>query len=224
MIEQLRIGAHVFSSDGKQVGSLSRIVVSGAELTVTELAVDPGPHLSELLEPGGLDKSRDRAVPVSLVREVSDSGITLTCDPVAFAGLPLFERRQYVEAPVEAGHSRFRVGEVLNYLASAYGLGAAPYLPDTEEITFDLAPGSDALPEDVPVWRNSPHEEIGVVERTLADSTTQRVTGLVIRRKSIDDRLVIVPASAITTVEDGVAHVELTDEELDHLQIYEDDK
>jgi hypothetical protein len=58
----------------------------------------------------------------------------------------------------------------------------------------------------------------------LADSTTQRVTGLVIRRKSIDDRLVIVPVSAITTVEDGVAHVELTDEELDHLPLYEDDK
>lgn len=224
MIEQLRIGAHVFSSDGKQVGLLSRIVVSGAELTVTELVVDPGPHLSELLEPGGMDKSRDRAVPVSLVREVSDSGIALTCDPVAFAGLPLFERRQYVEAPVEVGHSRFRVGEVLNYLASAFGLGAAPYIPDNEEITLDLAPGSDALPEDAPVWRNSPREEIGVVERTLADSTTQRVTGLVIRRKSIDDRLVIVPVSAITTVEDGVAHVELTDEELDRLPLYEQDK
>jgi sporulation protein YlmC with PRC-barrel domain len=224
MIEQLRIGAHVFSSDGTQVGSLSRIVVSGAELTVTELVVDPGPHLSELLEPGGMDKSRDRAVPVSLVREVSDSGIALTCDPVAFGGLPLFERRLYVEAPVEAGHSRFRVGEVLNFLASAFGLGAAPYIPDNEEISLDLAPGSDALPEDAPVWRNSPREEIGVVERTLADFTTQRVTGLVIRRKSIDDRLVIVPVSAITTVEDGVAHVELTDEELDHLQIYEDDK
>ena len=53
MIEQLRIGAHVFSSDGKQVGSLSRNVVSGADLMVTELVVDPGPHLSELLEPGG---------------------------------------------------------------------------------------------------------------------------------------------------------------------------
>jgi sporulation protein YlmC with PRC-barrel domain len=224
MIEQLRIGAHVFSSDGKQVGSLSRIVVSGADLMVTELVVDPGPHLSEALEPGGLDKSRDRAVPVALARQVTEDGIILSCDTVAFARLPLFERRQYVEAPVEAGHSRFRVGEVLNYLASTFGLGAAPYLPDTEEITFDLAPGSDALPEDAPVWRNAPHEEIGVVERTLADSTTQRVTGLVIRRKSIDDRLVVVPASAITTVEDGVAHVDLTDEELDHLPLYKDDE
>ncbi|HEU5346896.1 MAG TPA: PRC-barrel domain-containing protein [Ktedonobacterales bacterium] len=223
MIEQLRIGARVFSSDGKQIGALSRVVVSRAELMVTALVVDPGPHLSELLEPGGLDKSRDRTVPVALAREVTDDGITLNCDPAAFARLPLFERREYVDTPVEAGHSRFRVGELVNYLASAFGLGAAPYVPDTEEITLDLAPGSDALPDDAPIWRNTPREEIGVVERTLADAATQRVTGLVMRRHSIDDRLVVVPASVITSVEDGVAHVELTDEQLDHLPLYEDE-
>jgi sporulation protein YlmC with PRC-barrel domain len=223
MIEQLRIGAHVFSSDGKQIGTLSRIVVSGADLVVTGLVVDPGAHLGELLEPGGLDKSRDRTVPVALAK-ITDAGITLACDPAAFARLPLFERHQYVDAPVEAGHSRFRVGEVVNYLASAFGLGAAPYVSENEEITFDLAPGSDALPDNAPVWRNTPHEEIGAVERTLADAATQRVTGLVIRRNSIDDRLVIVPADAISSVEDGVAHVELTDEELDHLPLYKDEQ
>jgi sporulation protein YlmC with PRC-barrel domain len=223
MIEQLRIGAHVFSSDGKQIGTLSRIVVSGADLVVTGLVVDPSAHLGELLEPGGLDKSRDRAVPVALAK-VTDAGITLACDTPAFARLPLFERHQYVDAPIEAGHSRFRLGEVVNYLASAFGLGAAPYVSENDEITFDLAPGSDALPDNAPVWRNTPHEEIGAVERTLADAATQRVTGLVIRRKSIDDRLVIVPADAISSVEDGVAHVELTDEELDHLPLYKDDR
>jgi sporulation protein YlmC with PRC-barrel domain len=223
MIEQLRIGAHVFSSDGKQIGTLSRIVVSGADLVVTGLVVEPSAHLGELLEPGGLDKSRDRTVPVALAK-VTDAGITLACDTAAFARLPLFERHQYVDAPVEAGHSRFRLGEVVNYLASAFGLGAAPYVSENDEITFDLAPGSDALPDNAPVWRNTPHEEIGAVERTLADAATQRVTGLVIRRKSIDDRLVIVPADAISSVEDGVAHVELTDEELDHLPLYKDDR
>lgn len=223
MIEQLRIGAHVFSSDGKQIGALSRIIVSGAELVVAGLVVEPNTHLAELLEPGGLDKPRDRTVPVALASEVNDAGVTLTCDAAAFAQLPLFERQQYVDAPVEAGHSRFRVGEVVNYLASAFGLGAAPYVSENEEITLNLAPGSDALPANAPVWRNTPHEEIGSVERTLADAATQRVTGLVIRRNSIDDRLVIVPADAISSVEDGVAHVELTDEELDHLPLYTDD-
>lgn len=224
MIEQLRIGAHVFSSTGKQVGTLSRIVVSGDDLVVTHLVVDPGERLSELLEPGNLDKSRDRTVPIALAREINNAGITLTTDAAAFAALPLFERHQYVDAPIEPGASRFRVGELVNYLASTFGLGAAPYQPENEEITFNVSPGSSVIPENAPIWRNTPHEEIGAVERTLADATTQRVTGLVIRRRSIDDRLVVVPVDAITSFEDGVAHVELTDEELDHLPLYTGDE
>lgn len=224
MIERLRIGARVYSNDGKQIGTLSRIVVSGEDLTVTGLVVDPGAHLSELLEGGSLEKPHARAVPVALARSVNEEGVRLSCDLATFAKLPLFERHQYVDAPVEPGNSRFRVGELVNYLASAFGLGAAPYQPDNEEITFDLAPGSDSLPERAPVWRVTPHEEIGVVERTLADTTTQRLTGLVVRRNSIDERLVIVPAAAIASIEDGLAHVELTDEELDQLPPYEGDK
>ncbi|HEY7850718.1 MAG TPA: hypothetical protein VIC27_11675, partial [Ktedonobacterales bacterium] len=138
MIEQLRIGAHVFTSDGKQVGTLTRIVVSGADLIVTGLVVDPTVPLGELLEPGSLEKSRDRTAPVALVREVNDTGVMLTCDTAAFAKLPLFERHEFEDAPVEPGRSRFRVGELVNYLASAFGLGAAPFSPDNEEITFDL--------------------------------------------------------------------------------------
>lgn len=224
MIEQLRIGAHVFGSDGKQLGALSRIVVSGEQYTVTGLVVAPNTRLAELLEPGSLEQSRDRSAPVSLVREVKESGIYLTCDAAAFAALPLFERHQYVDAPIEPGASRFRLGDLVNYLAAAFGLGAAPYTPENDEITFDLAPGSAELPANAPVWRNTPHEEIGVVEWALADSATQQMTGLVIRRRSIDDRLVIVPVAAITSVSTGVAHVELTDEELDHLPLYESDK
>ncbi len=223
MIEQLRIGARVFSSDGKQIGTLSRIVVTGTDLVVTGLVVDPGANLGDLLEAGGMDKPRDRTAPVALAREVNENGVILTCDTAEFLKLPLFERHQYVDAPVEPGARRFRVGELVNYLASAFGLGAAPYIPDTEEITLDLAPGSAAIPANAPVWRVTPHEEIGVVERTLADAASQRVTGLVIRRKALGDRLVVVPVAAIASVEDGVAHVELTDEALDQLPLYHDD-
>lgn len=223
MIEQLRIGAHVFSSDGKQVGTLSRIVVAGDDRVVTHLVVNPGTHLAAMLEPGSFDKSRDRTVPVALAHDVSDTSIHLTCDAAAFAKLPLFERRMFVDAPIETGASRFRMGELVNYLASAFGLGAAPYLSESEQVTFDMAPDASMIPASAPVWRTTPHEEIGVVERTLADATTQQVTGLVIRRHSIDDRLVIVPVEAIASFEDGVAHVELSDEQLDHLALYESD-
>lgn len=224
MIEQLRIGAHVYGSDGKQVGELSRIVVTGADLIVTGLVVDPGSHLSELLEAGSLDKLRDRNVPITLAHVQPDGRIHLTIDAPAFLKLPLFERHQYTDAPVEAGGSRFRVGELVNYLASAFGLGAAPYSPDNEEIIQDLSPDSTAIPEHAPVWRIDPHEQIGVVERTLADEQTQRITGLVIRLDAIDGQHVVAPTTSIVSFEDGVAHVALTDEELDQLPLYTGDE
>jgi sporulation protein YlmC with PRC-barrel domain len=220
MIEQLRIGAHVLSSDGKQVGELARIVVTSDTPAVTHLVVDPGGRLSELLEPGSLDKPRDRLVPIDQARAITESEITLGCDAAAFAAMPLFERHEYIDAPVSATGSRFRLGELVNYLASAFGLGGAPYIPDTDAIAFNVSADSDVIPENAPVWRMTPHEEIGVVERTLADMASQRLTGVVIRRASIDDRLVIVPIASIASFDDGVAHVNLTDEELDHLTPY----
>lgn len=220
MIERLRIGAHVTSSDGKQVGDLSRIVVTSGEPTVTHLVVDPGANLGDLLEPGNLDRPRERLVPVALARSVSESDIALDCDAGAFAKLPLFERHEYVDAPNSPTGSRFRLGELVNYLASAFGLGAAPYIPDTEGIAFNIAADASVIPDNAPVWRVEPHEEVGEVERTLADSATQRVTGVVIRRAVGDDQLVVVPIAAIANFEDGVVHVRLTDQELDHLAPY----
>lgn len=225
MIERLRIGAHVYAADGKRVGALSRVVVAGPEPRVTHLVVEPSVEvtgLGELLSPGGMAKPRDRTVPVELTRDVSEERITLTCDEAAFAQLPIFERREYADAPVEPGASRFRMGDLVNYLASTFGLGGAPYVPETEETLLNEAAGAASIPRDTPVWRNTPHEEIGVVVRTLADSATQQVLGLVIRRATMQEDVVIVPAGAITAIEDGVARVEMTDEELDHLPQYDE--
>lgn len=219
MIERLRIGAHVFDRNHKQVGTLSRIVVTGQDLIVSGLVVDPGAHLGNLLAPGSLDKLRDRSVPIDQAQIHADGSIALTCDAATFAALPLFERHHYEDMPVEPGHSRFRVGELVNYLASTFGLGAAPYSPDNEEITFDMSADSAAIPAHAIVWRVDTKEKIGEVERTLADAETQRVIGLVIRRDS-DDALVIAPAECIVSFDDNIAHVSLSDEEYDSLPPY----
>jgi hypothetical protein len=229
MIEQLRIGAPVFTSDGERAGTLERIVLSGeqpgeeGERQVTSLVVDPGfRDLGELLSPGSVEKPRARTVPIELAVSVQESGIRLSCDPAAFEALPLFERREYIAAPIEPDGRRFRWGEIINYAAAAFGLGAAPYMSDRQATTFNETAGSAELPARAAVWRIAPHEEIGQIERTLVDSTTDRVTGFVLRREGMGESLVMLPVEAITSIEDGVAHVSLTDEELDQLEPYEE--
>jgi hypothetical protein len=229
MIEKLRIGAPVYTSDGARAGALERIVLSSdpagapGERHVASLVVDPGfRDLGELLSPGSVEKPRARTAPIALAISVEEDAIRLSCDAKAFTTLPFFERHAFIADPVEPEGRRFRWGDIINYAAAAFGLGAAPYQPETEATTLDEAAGSASLSARAPVWRAEPHEEIGQIERTLVDSATERVTGFVLRRERLDEALVTLPVEAITSIEDGVAHVSLTDTELDQLEPYAD--
>ena len=65
--ESLRIGTHVFASDG-ECGELLRVIVDPVAQAVTHLVVAPGHH------PG-----LGRLVPVDMVDAVEDDGIRLRC-------------------------------------------------------------------------------------------------------------------------------------------------
>jgi uncharacterized protein YrrD len=229
MIEDLRIGAAVTDASGARLGALTRVILDGTTDTVVGLVVDPGLVRSgNLLAPGGWERPRERVLPTQLVAEVTEDGVRLSCDEAAFAQLPLFEHEQYTSVnPADLGTperwSRFQVGDLINYAAAEFGLGGAPYLPPAE-ITRSEPPTAGAIAEGTAVWRVAPHERIGEVERVLADAATQRVSSLVIRRGGLPHRRVLLPAAAISSVEDGVVHIHLSDAELDALAPYVPDR
>ena len=221
MIEDLHIGARVRASEGTRIGKLTRIVVDGASDRVVSLVVDPGlVESGNLLAPGGWEQPRERVVPVDQVGAITPDQVTLRCDEAGFKRLPLFEHERYISASeVGPGAGRFQPDEVLNYAASEFGLGGAPYLPPAE-ITRDEPPTAGAIATGAQVWRLDPHERIGEVERVLMDSATQRVSGLVLRRGLLRHEVVL-PVEVVTGVEDNVAHVRISDDELKALPPFE---
>ena len=230
MIEDLRIGAAVHARDGKPVGHLSRIVMDGSSDRVLSLVVDPGlVESGNLLAPGGWERPRERVVPVAQVTTATPDRITLTLSEDDFEHLALFEQERFISVataateqgapPGSAEAARFEAGQLLNYAASEFGLGGAPYLPPAE-ITHTEPPTAGAIAAGTHVWRLDPHERIGEVERVLMDGATQRVSGLVLRRGLLRHHVVL-PVSAITGVEDDVVHVRLSDEELKALAPFE---
>lgn len=229
MLEDLRIGVPVSGSDGKHLGKLTRIVIDRSDNQVTHLVIDPGlAESGNLLAAGGWEKPRERLVPVALVVSAGEHGLALACDEAAFGQQPLFERKQYTDADVSAAvgqegllQSRFEAGEVVNYVASGWGLGAAPYIAPAD-ISLNETSTSAALAEGTSVWRVDPHDEIGHVDRVLADGQTQRVTGLVVRRKGLFAHRVVLPIEQVASVEDGVVHITLSDKQLDALPRFED--
>lgn len=207
MLENLHIGATAIGSDGQKLGTLARIVVDQGTYTVTHLVVDPGlVESGNLLAPGGWEKPREHVVPIGLLRGVADDGLTLACTEDELKGYPLFESASYSDAPLPQD-SRFRLGELIKYIASAAGVGAAPYESPREQIQFNEAPGSAEISEGTAVWRVKPHEEIGAVERVLVDEPTGRLTGLIVRRKGRGRGSVTIPADAIASMSNGVVRV-----------------
>lgn len=241
MLEDIRIGAPALGRDGRKLGEVQRLVVGATDHRLTHLVIDPGLIESgEALAPGGWETPRARVVPVALVASVTHDAVTLRCDHIEFQQQPLFEHEHFAEvAPPDEAHqhagwwSRVRVGEVIRYIASSAGLGGAPYLPSTTEVTLNEPIGAASLSEGAPVWRrvaegavdanNGPaeEEEIGVIERALVDEATQTVRALVIRRNDLTERLVELPISAVISLDDDIVHVTLSDADLDNLPLYD---
>lgn len=224
MLEDLRIGVTVTGSGGTHLGKLSRIVIDRANSTVTHLVVDPGlAESGNALAPGGWEKPRERVVPVSLIATAGEHGVALSCDEATFWQQPLFEHKQFTDADMSAatgqqgpGQSRFELGEVLNYVSAGWGLGAAPYIAPAD-VSLNETPTSAAIAEGTPVWRIEPHDEVGHVDRVLADTQSQRVSALVIRRKGLLKHRVVLPIEQVANIDDGVVHITLADSALDAL-------
>lgn len=230
MLETLHIGAEVVGSDAQRLGELKRIVIEQSDDRVTHIVVDPGlVESGNLLAPGGWEKPRERLIPISLVVTAESDRVTLSCDQATFQAQPLFESEEYreVETPAAGPHtswwSRFRLGDLVNYVAAGWGVGAAPYEPPSE-VRFNEAAGSAEITEGTPVWRIEPHEEIGDVDRVLVAQETQRAAALVIRRKGQIGLRVVLPIEAVHDVQDGVVHVALSDADLDVLAPYHVDE
>jgi sporulation protein YlmC with PRC-barrel domain len=226
MLEDLHIGVPVTGRDGRHLGALKQIVVDSASTQVTHVVVDPGlVESGNFLAPGGWERPRSRIVPVTLIASADDKGVRLSCDEAQFKQLPLFESDRYVEIEPSSGQpARFRMGELVRYLASAFGLGGAPYISPDTAISLNEAPGSAAIAEGTPVWRREPHEEVGEIERVLVDEQTQRVRAFVMRRKGRGSKRVELPVAQVHDVENGIVHITLSDRDLDALRPYEGDR
>ncbi|MGH2485889.1 MAG: PRC-barrel domain-containing protein, partial [Ktedonobacterales bacterium] len=232
MLEDLRIGAHVTGSDDKRLGTLTRIVIERADPRVTHLVVDPGlAESGNMLSPGGWEKPRERVVPVELITSTTPEAIRLTCDEPYFLSQALFEQVQFNDAEPSKTYdqpahwwSRFQLEQVVNYISSGWGLGAAPYV-GPETITYNESAGSSEIEEGTAIWRGQPPERVGTVTHVLLDNETQRVTSYVIRRHGgLAGELIVFPVSAIASIDDDAVFTALTDEQLEHLAPYEHDE
>ena len=216
LLDNLRHGASVFTSDGKQVGDLHAIVVDPRDNEVTHIVVNTGPHFPE----PGFGAPDLVEVPIQQMEGAEKSGVYLRVDRNAFRTLPEYADIDHLPSP-EAGGEPEPGGPARALwntgLAIAHSLASIGGIAVPQE-TFRKARFERHILNDAPVWRATPHQHIGDIERVLVDEDSDEIRALVIRRGVLFQHEVVLPIGYVTEITDGVVHAAISDAQLEGLQ------
>lgn len=214
MLQPLKFGVSAVTSDGRDVGTLYRVVVAeevtpdGAVYTVTAVTVQR--RLMEsgnLLKPGGWDAPRDLKVPFAQVTGADEDEVRLSLTEDEFLALPPYvigdapePNRSWTPPPgYRAEDITMRAGALL---------GGGLYEPPHEE-QENRGPSERHVSHGAAVWRRAPHEHIGDIDRVLMNDVSNVVAGLVVRRGALFTHEVVAPARAIDALLDDLVHLDL---------------
>ena len=215
----LHIGSKVFSSDGRELGELARIVLRRADLSVVEVVIDigfqrSGHHLWE----GGLGLDYDRVVPADTVESTSEQRIELSLTADEFKAAPEYSIERFEEVQ-DLTPDEFDIPDVVNRLqglSAIFSSTASGWLVEKQarpEASVEIAEGT-------PVWRRHPHDKLGEVDHVLVDAVTGGLKALVMKRGFLLHRDVVLPRRYISELLDNLVRVDITDAELAKLHEY----
>ena len=208
MTEDLRVGASVVSADGHKLGHLSRFVVTKDATKLTHIVIDTGILRSgEPLWKGGWGLSHDRVLPLGALAGATSDEVRITMTAEEFRE----HSRDYIDEhfhPMpDYAPGRPDTSDIARFAASI------PGEPGTYIVHEVMAhrPDEADIRKDAAVWRLSPHEKIGEVERALFDAESGRMRALVIRRGFVFTKDVELPVEHVVEVVGEVVRVEIDD-------------
>jgi sporulation protein YlmC with PRC-barrel domain len=202
LLDNIRHGARVISTDRKEVGEVYAVVLDPRDDEVSAIVVNAGPHFPA----PGFGAPELICVPIHQVADAQENRVILTCTKKKFKELPSYVERSSVLTPGElrpAGHERREdlawdagAAIIAGLRPGAWGI-AVPFE------TFRKAKFERHILNDAPVWRQEPHEKIGEVERILVNEVEGEIEALVIRKGFFFEDDVILPIAFVTELWTG---------------------
>ena len=218
VLDNLRHGAEVITTDNHEVGRLHAVVVDPRDNEVTHIVVNTGPHFPQ----PGFGAPNLVTVPIEEMADAREKKVILRCTRRRFQEMPPYVERGFAPPPPAwrepEGAPRENVLWSVGAALSASLAGLTGIAVPRE--TFRKARFERHIMNDAPVWRSEPHTHIGDVERVLIDEASDEIEALVIRRGAFFGEDVILPVDYVTEVLDGVVHVHISDEELNRLEVF----
>jgi len=212
---RVELGARVRTSDGKDVGTIDRLIVDPGNSEIKAAVIRKG-----FLLP------RDVEVPLSALEQATDGSIQLTYTAEQVDKLPEFFASNYTATP-PAGYvppAYYPTGGI--YWPIGYGFFATPPRPEMDVSTGSVAldrEANEALErqdlENAVIGEGSDvvdHDgaKVGDIARLVFDADGHQLTSFVARKGFIFTEDRELPASVITRVDDGIIYLRVGKQEL----------
>ncbi len=198
----IQLGAHVRTSDDKDVGSIERLIVDPASGEVKAAVIRKG-----------LLRTEDIQIPLSALQERPEGDVRLSYTADQVKELPRFHEPDYTAPPAAyaspLGYPAAALLWPVDYLSPAPTADAArPGLAESDEVLRQrgvnpdnvvIAQGSDVISRD--------GEKVGEIHSVAVDATTGRPTKIVVRKGFLFTEDVELPAAAIDHVSEGLVYL-----------------
>lgn len=216
MQQPLKFGVSVVTSDGRDVGTLYRVVIDPGG-TVTAVTVQR--RLLEsgnLLKPGGWEKPRDLLAPFTVVTGADEDEARCSLTEAEFLALPPYITTETPESTQEwSGNAR--ADDISRHASTLLG---GVYSAPSEE-SMNRGPDERHLSAEAAVWRREPHHHLGDVDRVIMDDTTNLISALVVRRGVVFTHDIVLPWRYVVELFDDLVHVDIPEAERHALQEYQ---
>lgn len=200
--------ANVISSDGKEVGNLSRVVMRPDSKEVTHIVV----KMKAVLNPD------ERIVPIETIETTTDGKILLSWSAKDVQNSPLFEEERLIpdntSGPVIPPQSQSPAGDNLPIgFPAATPPGAGKF---HEENVQNIREGSIALSEGAKVF-SFEGNVIGRLESVVANLPGDMATHLVIAKGLLGGTKRMIPITWVKTMSEDEIHLRVKEETVDEV-------
>lgn len=217
---QFKEGTKVFTSDGKDVGHIDKLVMNPQTKELTHIVVRKGFLLTE-----------DKILPLNLIASANDEEVLLREAAGNLDDLPPFEEIHYLDLDkVERGETDYAGTEVLYWLPPLSGLGypsfypyPPPYATSTPTTKQNIPENSIVLEEGTEVYSGN-SELLGHVERLLTDSSSGRTTHFVLAAGLMPTGKRLVPMNWVKHMSEGKLYMSVGKSMIERLPEYHPEK
>lgn len=205
---QFQKNATVLAADGKQLGTLERLVVNPDTKILTGIVVRTGRLLSH----------DERVVSIEAVRETSDGLIVLREDVDDLTAFARLEERHIVnEDQVE---NKLAASTKEPPIVTGYPVMGTPLVLPSEplvtQVEQNIPEGTVAMKEGAKVI-TAEGKHVGNVERVLVDSSAEQVTHLVVFKGKVHKEAKLIPMQWVRTLGEDKVHLRVNQELVDEL-------